>query len=91
MATHITATEAVRNFSDILNRVRYRGESFSIERAGDTIAQLSPVSSATSVPLTGAMLLKLGPLPKTDSDFADDLETVTRNQPVEVPKNPWES
>jgi antitoxin (DNA-binding transcriptional repressor) of toxin-antitoxin stability system len=40
--TTITATELARNLSDILNRVRYRGERFRVERNGDVIAEINP-------------------------------------------------
>ena len=41
--TKITATEASRNFSDILNRAQYRGESFEVTRAGEVVAHIEPV------------------------------------------------
>lgn len=41
--TKITATEASRNFSDILNRAQYRGESFEVTRAGEVVARIEPV------------------------------------------------
>jgi prevent-host-death family protein len=41
-ATRITATELARNLSDVLNRVRYRGESFEIVRNGEIVAELRP-------------------------------------------------
>ena len=40
--TTITATELARNLSDVLNRVRYRGESFIVERNGEVVAELRP-------------------------------------------------
>jgi antitoxin (DNA-binding transcriptional repressor) of toxin-antitoxin stability system len=40
--TRITATELARNLSDILNRVRYRGESFEVLRNGEVVAELRP-------------------------------------------------
>ena len=90
MATRITATEIARNLSDVFNRVRYRAESFAVERSGETIAIISPVQNQPR-PRTGAELLRLGPWPKADPDFADDLEAIIRSQPVEVPRDPWES
>ena len=38
----VTATQVARSFSDFINRVHYKGETFVIERGGETIAQLSP-------------------------------------------------
>ncbi len=35
----ISATGASRTFSELLNRVRYRGDSFVIERAGEAIGK----------------------------------------------------
>jgi prevent-host-death family protein len=42
MATRITATELARNLSDILNRVKYRGEEFEVVRKGEVLAVLKP-------------------------------------------------
>jgi antitoxin (DNA-binding transcriptional repressor) of toxin-antitoxin stability system len=36
----ITATEAARSFSEIMNRVHYRGESFVVERSGKPICEI---------------------------------------------------
>lgn len=38
----ITATEASRNFADLLDAVEHRGETFVIVRRGKVIAQLEP-------------------------------------------------
>jgi antitoxin (DNA-binding transcriptional repressor) of toxin-antitoxin stability system len=40
--TRITATEAQKRFSDILNRIRYHGERFEVARNGEVIAELVP-------------------------------------------------
>lgn len=42
--TKITATEATRNFSDIINRAHYRGESFEVTRGGQVVARIEPVN-----------------------------------------------
>jgi prevent-host-death family protein len=41
---NVTATEAARNFADLLNAVEHRGEHFTIVRRGKAIAQLEPTS-----------------------------------------------
>ena len=38
----ISATEAARSFSEVLNQVQYRDRSFSIERGRKIIARLVP-------------------------------------------------
>lgn len=42
----ITATEAARNFAEILDAVQNRGESFTITRHGKVVANLEPAREA---------------------------------------------
>lgn len=45
MSSHvITSTEANRHFSDLLNRVRYKGQSFDIKRGKEIVAKLVPAN-----------------------------------------------
>ncbi len=79
MDTVITATEAARKFSDLLNRVRYRGETFRIMRSGEAVAQLTaPPRSGTSL---RALLSKLSADTTGDPEFADELERIQAEQP----------
>jgi antitoxin (DNA-binding transcriptional repressor) of toxin-antitoxin stability system len=89
--TRITATEAARNFSDLLNRVRYRGESFTIERSGEVVAEISPPASAKRRSTGAELAAFFRNLPPVDPDWADDLQKVIDSQPVEIPRDPWES
>jgi antitoxin (DNA-binding transcriptional repressor) of toxin-antitoxin stability system len=41
----ITATDAARNFADLLDGVEHRGEHYTIIRRGKAVAQLEPVSA----------------------------------------------
>jgi antitoxin (DNA-binding transcriptional repressor) of toxin-antitoxin stability system len=83
----LSATEAARNFSELLNRVRYRGERFVIERAGVAIGELRP---AAPVRFNGRDLQALlRSLPTVDASFFDAVEEATRHQP-RVPEVPWE-
>jgi prevent-host-death family protein len=43
----ISATEAARNFSDVLDAVEHRHEAFLVTRSGRTVAKILPVDSAT--------------------------------------------
>lgn len=43
MKSEISATEAARRFSEILNRVRYRNESFVVKRGGVPVCEIVPV------------------------------------------------
>ena len=42
MKLRISATETARRFSELMNRVRYRGESFVVERGGKPICEILP-------------------------------------------------
>lgn len=88
MDTTITATEAARKFSDLLNRVRYRGETFRIVRSGETVAQLTaPPRSGTSFQ---ALLSKLDAARTEDPELADELERIQAEQPT-AGEGPWDS
>lgn len=83
----ISATEASRGFSELLNRVRYRGESFIIERGGAPICELRPAALAR---FTGTDLVTiLRSLPPVDDEYLEEVEKITREQP-RVPESPWE-
>jgi antitoxin (DNA-binding transcriptional repressor) of toxin-antitoxin stability system len=41
--THISVTLAARNFSECINRVRYQGVSFLLEKNGVPVARIIPV------------------------------------------------
>lgn len=82
MDTRITATELSKSLSDVINRVRYRGESFLIERNGEPVATLIPAVPAGQITLR-ELAGKLGNLPLPGNGFAEDLEAVQSSQPKE--------
>ena len=83
----LSATEAARNFSELLNRIRYRGESFIIERSGTPVCELRPVAAKR---FTGEDLSSLlQSLPAVDEDFLAAVEEVGRNQP-RAQESPWD-
>lgn len=84
----ISATELARRLGDFLGRVRYRGESFVVERNGVAVAKVVPATEA--VPPTLAQALSVwGGSGLQDAGFAADLERV--NAADQAPKNPWVS
>lgn len=83
----LSATEASRNFSEIMNRVKYRGETFIIERGGERICEIRPAAPAR---FTGADLAALvRSLPAVDDDYLELVEELTRSQ-KKLPKTKWE-
>ena len=77
MADKITATEAARSFSDVLNRVRYQGMEFDILRGKEVVARLVPAAPKGGVDLDRLneltrALPRLGP--REGERFARDIE-----------------
>lgn len=86
--TTISATEAARSFSDLINRVGYKGERFIIERGGKPMCEISPIDKHR---ITGHDLLALlASLPRPAGEYLDAVEEVARAQPT-VGSSPWES
>lgn len=63
----VSATDAARNFSTILDAVEHRGEHFTIVRRGRVIAQLDPAGSGK-----GADVKAMFGRHRRDPSFADD-------------------
>ena len=88
MDTVITATDLARSLSDILNRVRYKGETFVIQRNGEPIATLAPSGPKPGVTLR-ELAGALSKLTMPGEGFADDLEAIQASQPkLEAPQWP---
>lgn len=80
----ISVTDAVRSFSDLVNRAYYRGESVTLIRSGIPVARLTPPAHTTR---SARDLAERWPaLPHLDSDdadaFADDLTRARRELPA---------
>ena len=87
MKSRISATDAVRGFSELLNRVRYRGESFIVERGGKAICEILP---ACPPKFSGAELASLlRSLPKPDEEYLALVEDLIARQP-KVAESGWE-
>ncbi len=75
MGISANVTELLRNFSDYINRVAYRGERFTLHRGGKPVAELSPVHAGTRL---GDLPALLDDLPRLEPDqaeaFAEDLD-----------------
>ncbi|MEK9509929.1 hypothetical protein V3331_09535 [Gaopeijia maritima] len=88
-----TVTDVLRNFSDYVNRVAYRGERFVLTRGGKDVAELSPIAPAGS--RLADLPAVLRSLPRLDAEeserFAADLSDIREHANVESPGDPWES
>ena len=88
METTITATELARHLSDILNRVRYKGESFRVERNGEVVAVLKPEPPKTIT--VGEFFNRIDRLPAPDPDFWEDVAQAHREMNQAMPIPAWE-
>jgi len=87
MNLKVSATEVARNLSDLLNRVRYRGERFTVVRGGEDVAEIVPAATGSAVTL-GDLKRALASLPPPDEDFLADLERIRAEQPPTEPSWP---
>ncbi len=77
----------MRSFSELMSRVRYRGESFIVERGGKPICEILP---ARPPKFSGAELAKLlRSLPKPDAEYLRIVEDLAAKQP-RVAESGWQ-
>ncbi|HKV53485.1 MAG TPA: hypothetical protein VJN94_02485 [Candidatus Binataceae bacterium] len=70
-----------------MNRVRYRGETFVVERGGKPICEILPAGPPS---FTGAELARLlHSLPKPDEDYLRIVEELITKQPT-VAESGWQ-
>jgi len=82
----LTATEAARNFSDLLNRVA-AGEEIEIVRSGATVALLGPPRRRLLSPEAFGELMASAP--PVDSQFITDLHRM--REEAAAPESHWPS
>jgi prevent-host-death family protein len=75
----VSATDAARNFSDILDAVEHRGERFTIVRRGKVVAQLDPVRSGKGIDVKAMLRRHRG-----DPGFVEDIASVRALLEVET-------
>lgn len=83
----INATEAARNFSDLVNRAYYRHEDFVIVRNGEEVARILPPQARIS---WSDLVQTLRAVPGPDDEFAREIEEIQMTQ-TGLPEDPWDS
>lgn len=79
----LSATDAARKFSDMVNRVAYNREAFVIERGGRSVCEVRPVYGSD---FTGADLAEiLRELPTPGDTYLEAVDKATRTQPRAEP------
>jgi antitoxin (DNA-binding transcriptional repressor) of toxin-antitoxin stability system len=93
MEKRISATQAVRDFSEVLNTIKFKGAHYIIERGGKPIASMKSVDQKTDPMTLGDLKALLKKLPKLEEEldgFASDLAEISRNQPLMPTGDLWE-
>lgn len=88
MEHRLSSTELARSLGDVLGRIRYRGDSFVIERNGTPVARLVPFAEEAPTRLHEAVAAwrEAG---SAEAGFADDLEAVMAED--RPPESEWAS
>ncbi len=88
----LTVTETARHFSDYVNRVAYRRESFLLRKGKKIVAELRPVLAGRRLGDLPAILASLPRLSKEEARaFAKDIDKARARTPREKLRNPWAS
>jgi antitoxin (DNA-binding transcriptional repressor) of toxin-antitoxin stability system len=86
----VTVTQVARNFAEYLNRVAYRGESFTLLRGKKPLAELRPLPAGARLSELPGLLASLPRLSAAEAGaFAEDL-AAARSELGEV-RDAWQS
>jgi len=85
MMERMSVTQAVRRFSDLLNRVFYHGAVVELERGNKVIARIMPATpdSPLKVKDLNTFFSELPSLGEDAEPFAKDLDDIRSRFPIE--------
>jgi len=92
MEKRISATDAVRKFSEILNSIKYKGEHYTVIRGGKPVASIRPVEIPTKERSLCELKELLKSVPKLGDEaerFEEDLKEILKHQPSLPEGNKW--
>ena len=93
MQTAISSTEVVRNFSELLNNIKYRGDRYTVVRGGKPAASLVPVEPVRSGVTLADLCTIVHAFPhldRSDTSFAADVIASADSQPALPKALSWE-
>lgn len=93
MEKRISATRAVRDFSEVLNTIKFKGAHYIIERGGKPIASMKSVDDNQENLTLGDLPSLLKKMPRLGEEleaFGSDLSEIARNQPPISSGELWE-
>ena len=88
----ITATEAVRKFSEILNSIKYAGADYTIVRGGKPVATIRPAEGRAKELTLGDLAGLVKSLPALGDEavrFKKDIRETHKRQPHMPEKDKW--
>jgi antitoxin (DNA-binding transcriptional repressor) of toxin-antitoxin stability system len=92
MSRTITATEAVRHFSDLLNTIKFKGSQFTIVRGGKPVASLGPADVPAHGRTLGELKELMKKIPRLGEEteaFEGDLKAAAKKQPGLPKRHVW--
>ena len=92
MTQTIPVTDAVRNFSELLNNIRYRGERYTILKGGKPAATIGPAAGSMKERKLSDLKEIVRNLPRLEDDgdaFARDVAQAIAVQPPVSEGIPW--
>ena len=88
----LSITEAVRHFSDYVNKVAYRREAFVLRRGKKNLAELRPVPYGRRLGDLPGILSSLPALSESETkSFVEDVRKARVSMRREKLRNPWAS
>lgn len=75
-----TLTEAKAKFSELISRVHFSKEKFTITRKGKPVALVSPISETVTDEGKEGLILAKGVLKDLDDDMDELIETIYKNR-----------
>jgi len=88
----LTVTEAVRHFSEYVNRVAYRNEAFVLRKGKKSVAELRPLPQGRRLGDLPSILRTVPHLSKADgASFARDVDTARKDLSATALRDPWAS
>lgn len=85
MEKTVSATEAVRKFSEILNSIKYRGDHYIIVRGGKPVASIFPIEAPLKEGKLSGLKELVGKIPRLGDEaerFEEDLKEIIKHQPL---------
>ena len=87
----VSATEAAKNFGELLARVREDGAVYVVERRGKPVAQIGPVGDRVFTGADFVELVRSSVTRPAGPEYARAVEEgIALLNRAEVPKSPWE-